>query len=187
MSREMASQTMISLQIVITCLFRTRMKTHQVFCAWCPDVDKENSLRQTTILGGPGAIYATSRQNSYSGGLWFFEDNSISDATIVHKFNLTDNPAQSTYSSSGVVKGSVLNQFSMSEYDDIFRIATTTGYVGGNSAHNTMTLLQETADGIDIIGQIDNIAPSEDIRSDTHTAQIKRQNFAIVVSKLANS
>ena len=136
------------------------------------DMDREQALNQTSVLGGPGAIYATNgslyvtnRQNRYNGNLYLFEDTSLTEATIIHKFSLNREPAASAYSSSGMVKGRVLNQFSMSEADDVFRIATTTGHVGGNSAHNTLSLLHEAADGLEILGQIDNIAPSEDIRS----------------------
>ncbi|MGA1824271.1 MAG: beta-propeller domain-containing protein [bacterium] len=137
------------------------------------DIDQMEELHQVSIVGRPGAAYASStslyiaaRQQVNSAYGWFYEDSAgIEEASIVHKFSLSQNPAQCSYAGSGVVKGRVLNQFSMDEYDDYFRIATTTGYLFRSNLHNTLTILNEDSGELRIVGQVDNIAPSEDIRS----------------------
>lgn len=138
------------------------------------DINGELPLNATTITGKPGAVYASksalyvaakhSRNTVYSP--WFFaNDVGIEEASTIHKFNLiNDNPA-SQYVGSGVVKGRVLNQFSMDEFNGFFRIATTTGHIPSPTAHSTISILEEKASTLVIAGQIDNIAPTEDIRS----------------------
>jgi uncharacterized secreted protein with C-terminal beta-propeller domain len=64
-----------------------------------------------------------------------------------------------------VVKGRVLNQFSMDEYEDHLRIATTTGHAPSPDVHSTLCILKENSGELEIVGQVDNIAPTEDIRS----------------------
>ncbi|MGA1868435.1 MAG: beta-propeller domain-containing protein [bacterium] len=137
------------------------------------DIDQMGELHQVSIVGRPGAAYASSsalyiaaRQQVNSAYGWFYEDRAgIEEASMVHKFRLQENPARCEYAGSGVVKGRVLNQFSMDEYDDHFRIATTTGHLPSSNVHSTLTILKEDSEELRIVGQVDNIAPSEDIRS----------------------
>jgi uncharacterized secreted protein with C-terminal beta-propeller domain len=131
-------------------------------------------LNATTIMGKPGAVYASSsalyvaarhsQQTVYSP--WFFpDDNSIEEASTIHKFALVNNPPAAQYIGSGVVKGRVLNQFAMDEFQGFFRLATTTGHLPDPKTHSTISILEEKQGELTVIGQIDNIAPTEDIRS----------------------
>jgi uncharacterized secreted protein with C-terminal beta-propeller domain len=130
------------------------------------------SLNTTTVMGKPGAVYASSsalyvatrhsQQFVYSP--WFFEDD-IEEASTIHKFNLLNDPPAAQYIGSGVVKGRVLNQFSMDEFEGFFRIATTTGHLPDPKTHSTLSILEEKSNELVVVGQIDNIAPTEDIRS----------------------
>ncbi len=136
------------------------------------DVTAIDDLSQTTILGHPGAVYAsgeslyvaarkygsTDYYNWYHGDV----DESIS---VVHKFALNLSEAIGDYLGSGVVKGHVLNQFSMDEHDDYLRIATTSGHVPNPNVHSTVTVLQEIDGELVQVGIVDRIAPTEDIRS----------------------
>ncbi|MBI2426502.1 MAG: beta-propeller domain-containing protein [Candidatus Kerfeldbacteria bacterium] len=58
--------------------------------------------------------------------------------TVVHKFALEK--GKTTYVGNGEAPGTILNQFSMDEHEDSFRIATTKGHVarGGGSATNNV-------------------------------------------------
>ncbi|MCP4717541.1 MAG: hypothetical protein GY868_20665, partial [Deltaproteobacteria bacterium] len=137
------------------------------------DIDELEELSQSTVLGKPGAVYASdsalfiaNRQESSSGYNWYFDEAAmLSDATTVHKFNLYSDPATSAYVASGVVKGRVLNQFSIDEQDGYLRLATTTGHLPDPRTHNSLVILQDTGSALTTVGQIDNIAPTEDIRS----------------------
>ena len=136
------------------------------------DVTGMDKLSQTTILGRPGAVYASGESmyvasrnygstDSYS---WYY-GNVDESSSFVHKFALNLDEARGEYLGSGVVKGHVLNQFSMDEHNGYLRIATTSGHVPNPSVHSTVTVLQEVSGELVPVGIVDNIAPTEDIRS----------------------
>ncbi|MBN1944332.1 MAG: beta-propeller domain-containing protein [Bradymonadales bacterium] len=127
----------------------------------------------TTIFGRPGAVYASAsslyvaaRHQSPGGEPWFFaEESGITEATTVHKFDLLLDKPATFYAGSGVVKGRVLNQFAMDEWNGNLRIATTTGHLPSPDVHSTLTVLEENGGALQAIGLLDQIAPTEDIRS----------------------
>lgn len=136
--------------------------------------DGTGDLNTTTILGKPGAVYASSsafyiasKHRQYNTGIfWFFDpEEHIEEASTIHKFSLSNDPPSSAYIGSGVVKGRVLNQFSMDEHDGFFRLATTSGYAWDKSSHSTISILEDSGDELVLVGQVDNIALGEDIRS----------------------
>jgi hypothetical protein len=87
------------------------------------------------------------------------------EATTVHKFGLSSDTIDTTYRGSGAAKGRILNQFSMDELDRNLRIATTMGHVPDPNVHSTLSVLAEEAGELKVVGIVDNIAPTEDIRS----------------------
>lgn len=78
--------------------------------------------------------------------------------TTVYRFGLDD--GRIVYEAKGRVPGEILNQFSMDEYDGIFRIATTTR-VAGTTANNVYTLDKD----LKITGRLEGIAEGERIYS----------------------
>ena len=83
--------------------------------------------------------------------------------TIIHKISLDKENLE--YSAKGSVPGSLLNQFSMDEYDGKFRIATTNEYYShntGNVRYNAVYVLDED---LKTVGSLDRIAPDESIFS----------------------
>ncbi|OPX84145.1 MAG: Beta propeller domain protein [Pelotomaculum sp. PtaB.Bin104] len=128
-----------------------------------------------TILGSGENIYASTKNlyvavTSYQYGVmedkagilpmpWNVDRNS----TRVYKFAMDD--GKLTYSTKGEVPGTILNQFSMDEYDGYFRIATTKGEIwrtDENTSKNNMYVLDE---GLNIAGKLEDIAPGERIYS----------------------
>ncbi|MCP4683702.1 MAG: hypothetical protein GY864_15335 [Desulfobacterales bacterium] len=137
------------------------------------EIDGSDAFDATTVVGSPGAVYASSsalylssRHRDYGGSNWFFvPEQGIEEATTIHKFNLDNEHASSSYAGSGVVKGGVLNQFSMDEHEGFFRIATTTGHVPSPNVHSIISVLEDSNGELKVVGSIDEIAPTEDIRS----------------------
>ncbi|MGC8812759.1 MAG: beta-propeller domain-containing protein, partial [Candidatus Aenigmatarchaeota archaeon] len=78
------------------------------------------------------------------------------EKTVVHKISISEGNIE--YKTSGEVPGSVLNQFSMDEYNNYFRIATTSSY--GREVFNNIYTLDEN---LNIVGKIENIARTERI------------------------
>lgn len=83
--------------------------------------------------------------------------------TEIYKFGLDEGKV--SYTDKGKVPGIILNQFSMDEYEDNFRIATTTGDIwrtDENISKNNVYVLDEN---MNRIGTLEGIAPGEKIYS----------------------
>lgn len=79
--------------------------------------------------------------------------------TSLYKFGLQN--GRFSYEAKGKAPGVILNQFSMDEYEGIFRIATTTNQWDGNSRNNVYSMDEKLA----IIGRLEDIAEGENIYS----------------------
>ncbi|GMU61136.1 MAG: hypothetical protein AMXMBFR34_28990 [Myxococcaceae bacterium] len=135
------------------------------------DLTRSERMNVTTVLGRPGAVYASAdslyvtSRHEYRGGDWYYDaPEQGAEASTVHRFAFVDGPA-AAYQGTGIVKGRVLNQFAMDEHDGFFRLATTTGHVPSPDVHSTVTVLQQGPKGLETVGLLDKIAPTEDIRS----------------------
>ncbi len=86
------------------------------------------------------------------------------ERTVIHKFSLGSNVR---YEGSGEVGGHALNQFSMDESGDYFRIATTTGELGGfgSNAGSVANSLYVLGKNLDVVGRLEGLAPGEKIYS----------------------
>jgi hypothetical protein len=137
------------------------------------DPAEQEELGLVSIIDRPGAVYANatslyvaSRHAASAGDEWYFDDPyAVPEATTVHKFALDPLAMTAEYVGSGAVKGRVLNQFSMDEHEGFLRIATTTSHAPDPDAHSTVSVLAESEGELVTVGQVDHIAPSEDIRS----------------------
>jgi len=57
---------------------------------------------------------------------WFWGNDEMDESTNIHTFDISQSGVTS-YTGSGRVDGTILDQFSVSEYDGVVRVATTTG------------------------------------------------------------
>ena len=141
------------------------------------DIDG-NNLSTSAILSSGGMVYASLNalyvvQNS--NGWW---QSSKEQQTAIHKF--TFNEAGTDYSASGSVNGNVNNTFSLSEYNNNLRVATSeTIWPKENDSistpliappapirHNNLFILEESASSsLDIIGSYEKFAMDETIFS----------------------
>ncbi len=83
--------------------------------------------------------------------------------TVIHKISIDEDKIK--YVAKGTVPGRLLNQFSMDENGDRFRVATTTEYYiqhQGMIRANAVYVLDEQ---LNIVGELDEIAPDESIFS----------------------
>lgn len=115
-----------------------------------------------SYLGAGEEIYA-SKENLYvtKTKYDYEKNNKTSITTEIYKFNL--NNANCTFAKAGDVPGSVLNQFSMDEYNGYFRIATTDS-TSWNSESNTNNLYVLN-ENLETIGKIEGLAKGERIYS----------------------
>jgi inhibitor of cysteine peptidase len=81
------------------------------------------------------------------------------ERTVVHKIGIDNGSIE--YKGQGEVAGTVLNQFSMDEYNGNFRIATTAGSWGGNTTNNVYVL----DNNMQTVGSLEDLASGERIYS----------------------
>ena len=119
-------------------------------------------------LGSGELIYA-SLQNLYlSASKYNFGGNGDvvptqnNITTQIYKFGIDKGAI--TFTAAGEVEGTALNQFSMDENGDYFRIATTTQswYSDTNQSHSSLFVLDKN---MQTIGRLDNLAQGEQIYS----------------------
>jgi hypothetical protein len=136
------------------------------------DMTSEAPVNAATIVSRPGAVFVSTGalymavpDQWRDGEPWYASMSSQHEASTVHMFLLKNKPAAAGYAASGVVKGRVLNQFSLDEWAGHLRIATTTGQLPSDDVHSTLTVLRPSGGALVAVGAIDQIAPKEDIRS----------------------
>ena len=82
------------------------------------------------IVGTYPQVYASAdvlvlAESSFSGW-WFWGNDDMDEMTNLHTFDISA-PDATLYTGSGRIDGTVLNQFSISEYEGVLRVATTVG------------------------------------------------------------
>lgn len=126
--------------------------------------DVDGAIDSEVIIGDSGTTYS-STDNLYIASINYDYSNYYYDwsnaKTLVHKFALGESSIE--YENSGKVPGTILNQFSLDEYNDNLRIATTEGsWWSGDAPENNLFILDEN---LDTVGSVEGLAPGEEIYS----------------------
>lgn len=108
------------------------------------------------IYVSKNSLYVANVEYNYSLINEVFSYNNT-QTTSIHKFKISDGKID--YISTGKVKGALLNQFSMDEYNSYFRITTTKN---GEQSENNLYILDEN---MNIIGELKGLAKGERIYS----------------------
>jgi len=127
--------------------------------------DEDEEVGKEVILGSGQNVYASLENLYIAQTSWprynrgeLAED--FVEQTIITRFELDNGDVE--FKAIGKAKGHILNQFSMDEYDNHFRIATTSGnFWQGESANNVYVLDKD----MDIVGELEDLAPGEKIYS----------------------
>ena len=132
------------------------------------------------IIGNYPQVYASSdvlvlTENAFDW--WrFWSNDGLDEMTNIHTFDISKQ-GETVYTGSGRVDGTILNQFSISEYEGILRVATTTGQwnrwwmedpepMSSQVVTLTRSIDIETNEQILVeVGKVENIAEGERIWS----------------------
>lgn len=132
-------------------------------------VDKSLKPDVDVYLGGSDTVYVSKDSMyaaiadysyDYSGTQTELYNPAYTASTVIYKFSLNDGSID--VESQGSVPGTIINQFSMDEYEGMFRIATTTGEMWQNTSKNNLYILN---DKLKITGMLEGLAPGERIYS----------------------
>ena len=137
--------------------------------------DPRNSA---AVLGGAGTVYASTGNLYVATQRWpdvqplVIEDRPVGAPepfpappnTQIHRFDIGD-PARASYAASGEVKGTVLNQWSLSEHDGHLRVATTDTRFDneGSSSESFVTVFDARAPRLIQVGQVGGLGKDERI------------------------
>ncbi|HEY6687423.1 MAG TPA: beta-propeller domain-containing protein [Propionibacteriaceae bacterium] len=127
------------------------------------------SLETVGVIAGGQQIYATDTSTYVSTTDWSRDGSAAK--TSLHKF-VTALSGASTYQGSGEVPGTLLNQYAMSEYDGVLRVASTVSVRRGwtnprQLTEGVVTTLQEQDGALRQLGQVGGLGrqDNESIRA----------------------
>lgn len=126
------------------------------------NVNNKKEAHVESYLGAGSEIYA-STNNLYIAKIKYDYNRIRKESKVtteIYKFILKN--ATCTFTKTGTVPGSVLNQFSMDEDNGFFRIATTDNSVSSQESTNNLYVLDEN---LDIVSKVEGLAPGERIYS----------------------
>ena len=139
------------------------------------DISKGLDVKAATgVLSSGETVYASTDALYIATNRWVdwqaIEDSNaiatvVNEATTdIHKFDISD-PDSVTYRGSGSVKGYMLSQWSMSEYNGDLRVASTSqpDWRGDQESESFITVLTEKDGTLETIGQVGGIGKSERI------------------------
>jgi len=125
------------------------------------------------VLASGQTIYASTDRFYVATTAWAAEEVTNNDgfvewnenySTDIHAFSITpDEPAN--YVASGMVAGSLLNQFSMDEHDGYLRIITTDGspWSETNTSETSLTVFSEEGDVLVPVGSVGGLGEGESL------------------------
>jgi hypothetical protein len=134
------------------------------------DLSDDTLVGRTSVLAEPGTVYA-SKDTLYvaSSHWWWWPAPGQTDATYVHGFDLT-NPDRAAYIGSGVVDGTVRDQYGMDESAGALRVATTlaTRVADDKTPWGTLkisnrisVLRRSSSTGLPLLGKTDDFGADE--------------------------
>ncbi len=129
------------------------------------------------VVASGATMYANEDRTYLSTARWqnwavLAEDDARSEAedftTDIHVFDSADGAP--VYAGSGTVKGFLLNQFSMDEFEGHLRVASTTtpnwwGWGGSSDSESQVTVFELTGGDLEQVGFVDGLGKTEQIYS----------------------
>jgi len=128
------------------------------------DMGSALQSRQTVgLIAGGQQIYATDTSTYVSTTDWTRDGSAAK--TSLHKF-VTASSGASTYQGSGEIPGTLLNQYAMSEYDGVLRVASTVSERRGwtnprQLTQGAVTTLQEQDGALRQLGQVGGLGQQD--------------------------
>ena len=150
--------------------YMPRERTLNYIIASAIPIDSDATIDSEVLIGNSENLYS-SQENLYIASTNYESSEDYymdwgNAKTWLYRFGLT--PGKITYERRAKVPGTILNQFSMDEHENYFRIATTQ-----HGSWNWMSDIQTESsnnlyvlnENMETVGQIENIAPGEQLYS----------------------
>lgn len=120
-----------------------------------------------TVYSSKDAMYVAAQGWHFMGGMTagFGGLSGSASNTHIHKFDIATDPAVPTHVASTTIPGRIHDQFSLDEHDGVLRVAVTQDLVAANTWGATSNALYTFDAELGAIGQVDGLAPNEQIYS----------------------
>jgi len=115
------------------------------------------SVEADSLMTNAQTVYASTKSLYVATPRWYEPEEA--ETTALHKFDAS-REGVTFYEASGAVRGSVLNQFSMSEHDGFFRVATTEG-----TSESFVSVLEQRGASLVEVGRVGGLGKGERIYS----------------------
>ncbi|MDB4978020.1 MAG: secreted protein [Candidatus Peribacteria bacterium] len=131
-----------------------------------PTNDLQKEVQRDVILGNADNVYSSLNNLYVAGTQWNYNWDSANptsnETTNIFRFGISDTGLK--MQAQGSVNGHILNQFSMDENNNTFRIATTTEQISGEHSVSQNNVYILNTD-MQTVGKLENLAPGETIYS----------------------
>ncbi|MBR4110869.1 MAG: beta-propeller domain-containing protein [Clostridia bacterium] len=138
------------------------------------NLNNDNEIQISSYLGSGNEIYASKNSLYVTQAIYerpgfvkqiaeeFLYDYYAETKTTTNIYKFAIDNGKTEYKGMGTVPGALLNQFSMDENGEYFRIATTTGDTWNDNSKNNLYILNKN---MEIVGEIEGLAKGERIYS----------------------
>ncbi len=123
---------------------------------------KDGEVSSVAVLGATGNYYCSEDTFYIIAEDYNYKDNSVEirENTVINSFSLDG--TNIAFKATGKVKGRIVNQYSLDQYEGNLRIAVT--YFNNKTSKNISSLYVLNKD-LDVIGKLEDIANNEQIKS----------------------
>ena len=123
---------------------------------------KESPVSSVAVLGNTGNYYCSEDTFYVIANEYNYKDSNpeVREKTIINSFSLQG--TNIAFKATGTVKGEIINQYSLDEYNDNLRIAVT---YYNNTTNKNVSSLYVLDENLDVIGKLEDIANNEQIKS----------------------
>ena len=123
-------------------------------------------LSSTGVVADASIVYASTQALYITSTFWntrLTTSEEPAQQTIIYKFDLTSDPLRGR--GFVTVPGRAINQFSLGEYDNVLRIATTTGWSRRSqpTSKNHVYCIGTQDNKLEVLGSLEDLAPGEEI------------------------
>ena len=123
---------------------------------------KDGKVSAVAVLGNTGNYYCSEDTFYIVAEEYNYKDSNpeVREKSIINSFSL--NGTHIAFKATGEVKGDIINQYSLDQYEGKLRIATT---CYNNRTNKNVSSLYVLDENLDVIGKLEDIANNEQIKS----------------------
>ncbi len=120
------------------------------------DINDTTKQESMSVVGGSSTIYASNKAIYVTSEEYpiYFGWGSYQNRTSIYKFSIEN---AISYNGKTFIDGNILNQFSLSEHNNILRVASTTGWNWRSDTDNIVSTIKEESANLSVLGKLSGL------------------------------